>query len=130
MPIKPHIQQVSLIKDSDAMRRGLAPGDLVDRLASRFDSIEKDIVAFVPEDRRFERLQRDAEALVKPLSSTSRAAAALRRVARRQGYLSLRRFRDAGGYRRAIGVICRFRSGGCHQSQTRGRFGGGQNGHH
>ena len=63
MPIKPHIQQVSLIKDSDAMRRGLAPGDLVDRLASRFDTIEKDIAAFLPEDRRFERLRRDAEAL-------------------------------------------------------------------
>lgn len=43
----------------------LSPRDLVSSLQSLFDSREPEVLAFLPEPNRFERLQRDAEELIK-----------------------------------------------------------------
>jgi Asp-tRNA(Asn)/Glu-tRNA(Gln) amidotransferase A subunit family amidase len=42
----------------------LSPGDLISSLQSLFDSHEPSVLAFVPEEHRFERLHKDAESLV------------------------------------------------------------------
>ncbi|MCY4072728.1 MAG: amidase [Chloroflexi bacterium] len=58
------IQRVSLVDDLEAMRRGLAPMALVERLSARFAEVEEKIQSFVAEENRFDRLRLDAEALV------------------------------------------------------------------
>ncbi len=58
------IQRVSLVDDLEAMRLGLSPIALVERLSARFEEVEEKIQAFVAEQNRFERLRLDAEALV------------------------------------------------------------------
>lgn len=58
------IQRVSLVDDLEAMRQGLSPMTLVERLSARFAAVEEEIQAFVAEERRFDRLRLDAEALV------------------------------------------------------------------
>ena len=58
------IQRVSLVDDLDALRRGLSPVALVERLAPRFKAVERNIQAFMADEERFQRLQRDAQALL------------------------------------------------------------------
>ena len=63
-PIEPLIHRVSLVDDLDAMRLGLSPMALVERLSARFAAVEAKIQAFVAEEDRFDRLRLDAGALV------------------------------------------------------------------
>ncbi|MCY4018920.1 MAG: amidase [Chloroflexi bacterium] len=63
-PIESLIQPLSLVDDLDAMRRGLSPLVMVERLSARFAEVEDKIQAFVAEENRFDRLRRDAEALL------------------------------------------------------------------
>ena len=47
------------------LRQGeLSPVDWIDRLEDRFAAVEADLLAFLPEPGRFERLRREAEALL------------------------------------------------------------------
>ena len=76
------IQRVSLVDDLDALRRGLSPLVLVERLARRFKAVEQNLEAFLAEEERFERLQtRCPGVTLSPLPSTRCAAAAFRRAA-------------------------------------------------
>ncbi|HRJ76746.1 MAG TPA: amidase family protein, partial [Anaerolineales bacterium] len=43
----------------------VSPKDLISNLESYFDSHEPDVLAFIPEENRFERLLKDAEELIK-----------------------------------------------------------------
>ncbi len=58
------IQRLSLVDDLEAMRLGLSPMAMIERLSARFADVEEKLQSFVAEENRFNRLRLDAEALV------------------------------------------------------------------
>ena len=58
-PVQPILTLVNALRSGELLLR-----DYLDELEARFAELEPNIHAFVPEDDRFDRLKRDAQALV------------------------------------------------------------------